>query len=450
MDPANRRRWQRFVFPAELQLQAGGRTLAAQVIDLSRGGVQLVLSAGVKVGDTVSGALATSQGTLALAGRVRWMQPFIEPRGSGAAAPPAATATAQRARAGVQLDPLSESMQLQLRALERAVAAETCVVQLGDGSAPLQRVATQALGGLRLELTLPALSAGATVRLRSLHARARARHARIVSARLSIAAGGEATTVELLVEPRGAARKRRYVHYEIAAAPELARAELTHAATTGPDRAAKRRVARTCARALPAAIGVALMGVGVHLDWFEPARATPQPAASPPAAASPALHPPEHPSNAREADARSARSGGSRAPTSSDASGARASAVSDSRHAPPAPSVASRPPPRGLTISHAGNTSEIFVPVTGSLSGLLTKLWIDPPAVVVELPAADIALPERHYDIQAQGIVGISVGKPSGVTQVRVYVNRLLSQYEASAANDGIIIRIERDLRSAL
>jgi hypothetical protein len=102
----------------------------------------------------------------------------------------------------------------------------------------------------------------------------------------------------------------------------------------------------------------------------------------------------------------------------------------------------------GPTISTTQDSSEIFVPVSGPVTGLVTKLWADPPAVVVEIPLGEVQLSQPHYDIEAEGIVGLSVGKPRGVTQLRVYVNSILSQYTASAAPGGITIRLKRDLQS--
>ena len=86
--------------------------------------------------------------------------------------------------------------------------------------------------------------------------------------------------------------------------------------------------------------------------------------------------------------------------------------------------------------------------MTGSLAGLTTKIWSDPSAVVVEIPRGQLAAAEKHYDIQKDGVIGISIGRPGGVTQIRVYVNSILSQYTATAVPGGVNIRIKRDLQS--
>lgn len=105
---------------------------------------------------------------------------------------------------------------------------------------------------------------------------------------------------------------------------------------------------------------------------------------------------------------------------------------------------------RAPLVTTMRDTTQVFVPISGSLAGLEAKLWTDPPAIAVDLPRGTVALPRRRYELQGDGVVGLSIGQPAGVTQLRVYVNSVLVEYEATAAPGGVTIRIKRDLQSPL
>src|ERR1700712_3247082 len=81
MAQENRRQWERFAHPAELQLTAGGHVLPVRLIDVSRQGMQVVAPVLLHVGDEVGTSLpatlptATSRATGAVRGRVCWTAP---------------------------------------------------------------------------------------------------------------------------------------------------------------------------------------------------------------------------------------------------------------------------------------------------------------------------------------------------------------------------------------
>jgi hypothetical protein len=107
--------------------------------------------------------------------------------------------------------------------------------------------------------------------------------------------------------------------------------------------------------------------------------------------------------------------------------------------------VAPEPAP---VLSTTSELTEIFVPVRGSVTGLSIAQWIDPPAVVVDLPSGELALSRGRYELDAGGVASLRVGRTRGVTQLRVYLTAVLSRFDAVPTRGGIVIRLKRDLQS--
>jgi hypothetical protein len=93
-----------------------------------------------------------------------------------------------------------------------------------------------------------------------------------------------------------------------------------------------------------------------------------------------------------------------------------------------------------------GDTSEVIVPVSGSLEGLRTAVWVDPLALVVDLPQAEIRLSNARYPLSGGGVAALSVGKNHGTPEVRVLLDELLARYSTQAVPGGLLIRLKRDL----
>jgi hypothetical protein len=95
----------------------------------------------------------------------------------------------------------------------------------------------------------------------------------------------------------------------------------------------------------------------------------------------------------------------------------------------------------------SGDTSELFVPISGSLAGLRAAVWVDPPALALDIPAGRITLPRTRYEIRDGGVQGLSFGRPHNVTQLRVYLTGPLTHYTTTEAPGGVTIRMKRDGR---
>ena len=67
---------------------------------------------------------------------------------------------------------------------------------------------------------------------------------------------------------------------------------------------------------------------------------------------------------------------------------------------------------------------------------------------MVDLPSGKLELSQARYDLDAGGVSALRVGRSRGVTQLRVYLTAVLSQFDALPARGGIVIRLRRDLQS--
>jgi hypothetical protein len=445
MAHVNRRQWERFLYPADFRLTATGHVLPARLVDLSQRGMQIIVPVKLHTGNAITAELPTPRAALVVTGRVCWVS---ADRTDGTA----------QTRAGIAFDPLPTAAEHALRALASDRPGSSVIVQLPGSDDPVRASAVRTAEGLRLSFALPFLREGTIITLQPSEAEAEV--ARVVRTHVYAGGTGTETRVELLVEPCAETRKRRFVQYDAASTPAPV-VTATAAPSDGAESLSvpKQRLLANVGYGLSLAAAVWLV---TRISGLGTAEAPPAQAAatetdrraSKPTAAKPALTTPvplttdamplmaASPSLATSAiDTRPASAPGVKLVTTPKP--ASDTTPTTAKQAPP-PAAASRAP----QVTTTRDTTEIFVPVTGSLAGLDAKLWTDPPAVAVDIPRGSVALPRRRYDLQADGIAGLSVGKPGGVTQLRVYVNSVLSQYEASAAPGGVVIRIKRDLQS--
>lgn len=441
MAQADARQWQRYGYPADVQLgfepagRALARSLAAVSFDLSLGGMQLRAAGGLSVGTRLTCRLPDAHGGLSLPARVRWCQ------ADTAAGSPLCF------RVGVEFEPLPPGTHQKLQAIVSQVerAGEIVMVHLPSWSEPLCAVSEPSERGVRLRLPLPLLRSGAIVRFESLQAEAL--EGRVVSSQLRSAPGGQGSQgaeLDLLLSPCEPARKRRHVMY--AQAPQRVREPRREREVTEYGSLSVPKT-RLNALLLQGAIVSALcwLGFGIARHYIpervpslrsrQPAHATPgtetrQQAASSAivpqlAAAAPELPPLP----------------------------AALAQVARALPEPPARSEATRPAPEEIAtsapvLSTTSDLTEIFVPVRGPVSGLSIAQWVDPPAVVVDVPSGELALAQTRYELAAGGVASLRVGRTRGVTQVRVYLTAVLSRFEAVPERGGLVIRLKRDLQS--
>lgn len=369
-----------------------------------------------------------------------------------------------------------------VRAAGKAAAA-TLEVKLDSTRSALRAQAYKAEQGMRLELVLPWFNPGSVLRLAPLDGDG-ARdplEGRVVNCRVQPGANG--LELELLVVPCEPARRRRYAIYETptTATPmsdEITQpiAQLTAADAAGALVVPKTRTRGTLLIALVAACaGVALIALVRPLEQRSPGAPTlrelteaapprrlqdpalllppPLPQAAEPVPAEPspvaeveAAPPAPLPEVAAkpEAPVEGAAGGPAIATTIAvELSNERAPAS----EAATAPQPATAAPANAPIVSVTGDQSDVFVPVEGSVADLRLALWVEPLAVVADLPSGRIPLTQPRYDIKAGGVSAVSIGKNRGVTQVRVLLNALLTRYSAERAPGGIVIRMKRDLR---
>lgn len=470
MAHADARQWQRFGYPADIQLRyeptglQPGRVLAAVSFDLSLGGMQLRAAGGLAVGTRVTCRLPDAHGGMSLPARVRWSRPD-DARGSQL-----------RFRLGVEFEPLRASMQQSLQAIVSQVerAGEMVKLHVPGASEPLYAVSEPSEQGTRLRLPLPFWSGGSIVRFEPLQD-AQALEGRVVHAQLHAASDGQSLELELLLSPCEPARKRRYVMYDDPASTEPARTrEITEPVALAVPKT------RINAVLVQAAIVTGLFWIGFGVtQYFSPTRApqlrsqaqAPEPAQTQTetslhaASSAPASHAKTETVHVSEAPAAVSEAVPGSETTlatatsvphapSEPAPGEVETPAAMKEPQPAAPSEPTKPPaphaPAFVApmLSSTNNTTEIFVPVSGPVTGLTAALWIDPPAVVVDLPAGKLELSQTRYDLDAGGVSVLRVGHSRGVTQLRVYLTALLSQYDAVPARGGIVIRLRRDLQS--
>jgi hypothetical protein len=448
MAHVNRRQWERFLYPADFRLTATGHVLPAKLIDLSQRGMQIIVPVKLYAGNAISAELPTPRAALAVTGRVCWV---AADRTDGTA----------QTRAGIAFDPLPTAAKHALRALASDRPGNSVIVQLPGSDEPVRASAVRTGEGVRLSFALPFLREGSIITLQPSDVDAEV--ARVVRTHVYAGGNGTETRVEVLVEPCAETRKRRFVQYDAASMPPQPVAAAIAAQSDGAESLSvpKQRVLANVGYGLSLAAALwfvaRITGLGTAETPAAPATETDRRASKPTAAVDirkPALTGPMHlttdarPSVAAPTprveqpapmDARAASE-----VTAITARKPAADTTPSTAKLAPQPTAASRAP----HVTTTKDTTEIFVPVTGSLAGLDAKLWTDPPAVSVNIPRGTVALARRRYDLQADGVAGLSVGRPGGVTQLRVYVNSVLSQYEASAAPGGIVIRIKHDLQS--
>jgi hypothetical protein len=429
MANVNRRQWERFAYPSELQLTADGHALPATLVDLSQRGMQVLVPIKLRVGDVVHAALPVREPALAATARVCWA---VADRTGGI----------PRTRAGLafELLPPAAEQQLLASALARASGSVTVRFPGSDALVSARRTATE--HGFQLSFGLPFLREGAVLTLQPSEAGSQAERTQVVRSRVYVGGPDTEAWVELVVQPCTEARKRRFVQYDTQQASLPVPSDSTPANDADELVVPKQRVFRRLG------VGAALVAaLWLVARWGQPGAAdvskSQQAAVAPPqleAADGSSLETsqPMAAAETEQDEGSSGAEGRADEEVHSTADGAAAPATP-----PPTPALAATP-----IITTTKDTTEIFVPTIGSLSGLTTKQWTNPPAVVVELPRGHVALAKKHYDIAAHGVVGLSVGRPGGVTQLRVYVNSILSQYDASAAPGRLLVRIQRDLQS--
>jgi hypothetical protein len=472
MAHANARQWQRFSYHAEVQLGWSGapperRVQEAAVLDFSRGGMHVRTREAPDVGAVVSCKIAWSGRWFTLPGRVRWSRRELQPEDAS--------------EVGIEFGPLSPEENERVQQWVAGVECGEQRVQLrvGAHAMPLEAYALQTGLGVRLRVALPWLAVGSDLDF-ELAQPASKFTGRIVRSELRSAANAKQLELELRVEPREKKRARRYTMYEAPNVSPGAWAALHAGGEREPDFVVpKAWVARALLPALCAVIVVSgavlllpqtwragarvptvrpAMHADAHAQVEDAARrerereqiGRPAPAVTPERAATsmPAATP--EPTTTTTTTTTTPLASPQLAtiavadklqPMAADGHDVPA-AISGMPTATGAPALLGEP---RLTVS--GDTSEIFVPVEGSTNGLRTAMWVEPLALVVDLPAGRVKLTHTRYAFRAGGVAALGVGNNRGVTQVRVFLDALLARYSVQELPGGMSIRLRRDLQ---
>jgi hypothetical protein len=456
MAHVNARQWQRYSYRADVQLRWTAAESERDVqggvcVNLGRGGMQVRADTAPEVGAAVSCRLFCAGEWTTLPGRVRWRKTQPQPELAN--------------DVGIEFGPLSAEQsdsvcELVATAEHGGQPVKLRVPALRD---PLEALAVPTDRGLRLRAPLRLFVPGSELEVE--HSDPALQVAgRVVSAQLCPRAGTEHWELELLIEAREAPRGRRYAIYESPSARFIAQSD-----------AAKRRArAETLMmpgvgrpRAAPWLLGAlllaaAVLGVG---KWLLTAAGRPSQhlavsvqAETPQArvqakALEPRVTAVQRPMGiASVAVAPVAAVPVAVAPkvaatplTSATSNAGESAAPQDD--APPTFGAEYQYIGDEPTLRVSGDTSEIFVPARGSLDDLHTALWVEPLALVVELPAAEVTLPRSRYALRAGGVKLLSISESRGVTQLRLFLDALLARYSTQAVAGGLLIRLKRDLR---
>lgn len=435
----NARQWQRFAYPADVALatDAGApepHVIAALAVDLSLGGMQLLAANAPRVGAAISCKFPNDHSELQLRGFVRWSTPDKRP------------GTQFQSRVGVEFEPLSSLTRQVVQALishaERA--GELVRVQLPDWPFALQGVAVPSERGMRVHVPLPSIAQGSSIKFTSLSPQTQL-EGRVLETDLTLCRMTQALELSMVLEPSEPARRRRYTVYDQPGAI------VVHA--DGPAPAAVQPWSMR-ARGPLAVIGAAVLfgGLGWLLAATRPAfRMAPHHVAVVASA---------HESPAAAVDPITVAE--LRAPDDAVARDAEAMPLGSPAHAPP-PMAANIPlvdaaapiapntevatprdsaPDDAPSFAVNDELNEVFVPTRGSLASLRTAVWVDPAALVVDLPDAEVSLPHARYGTHTGCLLGLSAGKPRGQTQLRVYLSEKLARYTTSESAEGLTIRV--------
>lgn len=146
-----------------------------------------------------------------------------------------------------------------------------------------------------------------------------------------------------------------------------------------------------------------------------------------------------------------------------------AAAVDDSTHgspsqpsavAPPAAPVAARPKPTAMeplgaaahparaSVSTVGRRSEIFLPLVGSLKDLRVTLWREPPALIIDMPAARVASPASIRSLRGGGIRRVRLDEARSTPQLQLFLSSASARFVTRNVANGLVIVLEYDLRA--
>jgi hypothetical protein len=455
MAHVNSRQWQRFTYRADVQLgwqvasAAVQRIQSGAVVDLSLGGMLVRAHDAPEVGAVVSCRVAWSGRWFTLPGRVRWRKTEPQPSLPN--------------EIGIEFGPLSVEQTQRVRELVAGLSHGEQRVQLHLArlSEPFDALALPTGFGVRLRVALPWFARGSELDFDLKHTNGKFA-GRVTGASLVHADEPDRLEVELRLEPRRPTRARRYTMYE---APDevidgFALAGRREPELTVPKARAARLIVLGLTLLVVGTVGMLAAGrvwqserngptvrslgkpesagdslgqsateTSVSSASVPPANAASNPTlkAPPAAAASVTDQPPSKPSDAPADLKRAFENHGAASPTHADE--------------PPAAEGGDEP---SLRVN--GDTSEVIVPVIGSLAGARTALWVEPRALVVDLPQAQFRLSKSRYALSGGGVAALSVGKNHGTPEVRVLLDELLARYSTQEVPGGLLIRMKRDL----
>jgi hypothetical protein len=509
MAHANARQWQRFAYHAAVQLRRAiadseEPCVSAEGLDLSCGGIQLRSAFGLEVGAAVSCELGCAEGATTLPGRVRWcapdpgrdirlgiefemlsgaqhrsLQSLLASIDKGAqtvqlslaalreplAALAVPTERGIRLRAPLRLFEVGAELDFELVDPPQQFAGRVVSTRLhaAEGSDPWQVevLVEERMAPRTRRFTMYQTAVGA----RSSQTRRTTLHGSVQPA---LADAGEADLLETNPPPSAAeaaapravpATAARATHWAVTRGLQPSAAERSTPARSTRGRSAS-HADDEALPAIPKAWGprltsglfglLLLAGLASELAQLhspfasrstrarvsvpKPAdthletavQAATQPASAAAVADLPAAPPPAAPGDTDEKAPRELAAGPSASPV----------------EARPIHDVGGDP-----TLTISGDTSEVFVPTRGSLAGMRAAIWVDPFALVIDLPEANPSLAHSRYALKAGGIKLLTVGEAHGVTQLRLFLDELLARYSTEATTGGLLIRLKHDLR---
>jgi hypothetical protein len=309
---------------------------------------------------------------------------------------------------------------------------------------------------VRLHVPLPSIAQGSTIKFMSLSPETPL-EGRVLETELTLCRKTQAFELSLVLEPSEPARRRRYTVYDQPVTVLSTSLGPGHPAAPHVPRASRWQRALIAAAVLLGGLGWFVAAtrpvfhmtphhVAVEARARPPERVTNDGASSPAGLRVPAeaTGPVESRTAKLAADEEPAQAP---VPVPAEQTSPSELPVQPARVAEQAAQPAAERTPTDASSSDPSfsvndELNEVFVPVHGSLATLRTAVWAEPSALVVDLPDATATLTHARYSTHTGCVLGLSVGKPRGTMQLRVYLSEKGVRYTASESPGGLLIRV--------
>ena len=393
------------------------RALSAEVLDLGAGGMRVAVAERLPIGAPLTCRVTLDGQATSLGGHVVWLRSHTSPRPHGM---------------GIRFDVLKENEQRLLSQVIESSSAGYRPVQLqfdGTSAAVVARARPNADGGLTLSSPLPILDRGAGVEVR-LEADGDAQRGRVGEVRVVESGSQRRLEVEIALGEAEVARFRREARFASGGLEEIPLLHDADRTQTTPE--AQRPANRaSMALSLLAALAFGVAG-GLALAGRVPGPWASAPAAEPRGSVLRAPRP--------AAAATPITSTSTPAPPSANAA-ILSLAVTNPAHVPAQPSAGTAPAlvsPQSPSVSVEADATVLRLPFSGSLEGMVARIWATPAVLALDLPGGHVELGPGAHVLHGGSIAGLRVNARADANLLRVRLAAPIGRYAVSA-HDGVL-----------